>query len=539
MRPILLVAMLAAPVLAERAVRRTGEILEGGVTVSMAERRVTQGKKVFPFEEFHLVEQDDGRMIWAPDFRARLRGYEVLAAFRARTTIARVALAAAKAGLPDLAASLLAEAAAAGLPDDEGRAIEKEIAKVKAKSPAQGFRDGLERDAAAARGLLPRLLIERAQAALAEPEAREGGLRLLREALLLQPDIPEGRKLLEAHAPSAFPLGDARFWLDWHLDLELLGARTAPEGELELNRARSHWRPDLYGLVSSPVLLITPLRETRVVGRCLAYGRLACETLAAMFATDQPMKRHASPLTIMLYTDHKEYRQHSGAYLQFEDREFLEHTVGHYSPGEQVSRFFWYADPGAERRIIGTCVHELTHHWLEQQCPRYAASQLRRDGNLPGHWIVEGFATFMEEGRYSAERRTADLFNPRSYSLDVVQSLATAGGLIEWSRLYAITGKDFVALSRENKTPVIRRWSLRKSLCSERRIFYKQAGATCAYLFHAEGGALRPRLIDFVIASYTGQSDKLDPRVAFGMAPEELGGRVVEFARRVASGWKP
>ena len=108
-----------------------------------------------------------------------------------------------------------------------------------------------------------------------------------------------------------------------------------------------------------------------------------------------------------------------------------------------------------------------------------------------------------------------------------------------WKRFYALTGVDFIRLSPENTTPVIRRWSLSREMSGLRRIFYEQAGATCAYLFHAEGGKYRSQLLDFVVDYYTGKLEKLDPAAAFGIPAEELGKRVTEFAREVAAGRRP
>jgi len=539
MRALAAVLLLAAPLLAGRAVLRDGDIVEGEVELSLEEQSVKLGRKTLPLREIRLLEDDDGRLVWAPDFRTRLLGYECLARERACALFARLTREAVRLGSPALARDLFAKSVQAGLSDKDEKRLEKEVGKAKEKSPPQAERDRIEKEAAGARDFLAEILAERAAVALATPETHEDGLRVLREALVLAPTLPAASTLLAQEAPASFGLGDARFWLDFHLDIEALGVQPAPEDELELNRARAHWRPDLYGLVSPPILLITPVRDTRVVGRCLACGRLACETLARLFATDHAMKRHESPLTILLYTDKPEYEKYSGSYSHFEDRGFLTWSAGHYSPLEQVSRFFWLKDRDAERRIVGTCVHELTHHWIQEQNPRYASSQMHRQGGQPGHWIVEGFASFMEEGRYSLENGTADLFNPRSTSLDVVQALAGSGRLIDWKRLYAITGKDFQALSGEKTTPVVRRWSLWKSKYSERSLFYEQSAATCAYLFHAEGGKYRDRLLDFVVAYYTGDQEGLDPEKAFGMTPQQLGDAVVQFARGVAAGWKP
>ncbi len=70
---------------------------------------------------------------------------------------------------------------------------------------------------------------------------------------------------------------------------------------------------------------------------------------------------------------------------------------------------------------------------------------------------------------------------------------------------------------------------------SPRSLFYAQSTAVCHYLFMAEGGKYRKRLLDYLTAHYTGQIDKLDIEKAFGMSELKLGRRAVEHARLVVS----
>ena len=52
--------------------------------------------------------------------------------------------------------------------------------------------------------------------------------------------------------------------------------------------------------------------------------------------------------------------------------------------------------------------------------------------SVAAYWIVEGFATFIEEGRYDIERYEWSHFNPKASSIDIVAGLSKAGKLIDW-----------------------------------------------------------------------------------------------------------
>ena len=285
--------------------------------------------------------------------------------------------------------------------------------------------------------------------------------------------------------------------------------------------------------------MLTAVKDTAVAGRCLAFGQMTCDVLAQLFKTDKPRKRLVQPLLIHLFESEKEYQQKSGAFSQFEDPEFLKFTAGHYSPSDSVSRFFWFKDPAVERRVAATCVHELTHHWLREQNPIYASSQIRRSRDGPGHWIVEGFASFMEEGHYDVENGTWSLFNPRSRSLDYVRALARANKLMDWNKLYAVSAAKFRKLANKPDRAVVSRWMLGRRILSERSVFYKQAAATCTFLYHGENGKYRKQLLAFVVNNYMGKTEMLTPKAAFGLTAQQLGDKVLAFAEQVANGWQP
>ena len=62
-------------------------------------------------------------------------------------------------------------------------------------------------------------------------------------------------------------------------------------------------------------------------------------------------------------------------------------------------------------------------------------------------------------------------------------------------------------------------------------LFYAQAAMLTRYLYDAEEGRHRGKLLEFVAAYYTGKTDQLDFAKAFGVTAKELGPKVVEYSR--------
>jgi len=522
--------LLAATAAADRAVGRDGRIWKGAAAI--AGETAAVARKKIPLAQLYLVEKDDGTLVYAPDFGARLRGYEYLANEHVRDAYVKLVRECNQVGDFSLARELLEQAERAGLSSREATRLKLRI-EVAEKKNRDGVRsDRLRKEAAVHAAHFGELLVERAAKAL---DGGRDGPRLLREALRRVPDSAPAAALLERIAAKDFPIGDARTWLDWHLDVEATGARVGTGQEKAVVKARTQWRRDLHGVEAPPILLVTPVKDSYTVGRSLAYGRLACGVLAQLFATDTPVRKARHSLTVFLFESKKEYATTSGTGVQVEDPKFLEWTAGHYSPAEGVSRFFWHTDPDAERRIVGTCVHELTHHWLNEYNPR-ATNQ--HGPGLPGFWIVEGFATFMEEGIYDVESGEWDLFNPRSHCLDVLQALEPKQ-LIPWKALYALQQIGFRSLPAAQPQVVVLRWNLQPIGITPTRLFYEQAGATCQFLYHGENGKYRRALLDYVCSYYSGRVPQLEPKNAFGLEAEELGRKTMQFARAVARGWRP
>lgn len=519
--------LLSAAAVADTLVDRGGRVLAGSVEIGDTHARVG-GKKV-AIEDVFLVEKEDGTLVFAPSFEKRMRGYDAIAREHLRDGYLHVTRAALTAKDYDLARRALEMAESCGLTGREAGKHKRRLEKV---SDAGKASERVRAEFAELRRYYGELLVERAERGLES----EDGPRLLREALRASPTSKKGQELLARIAPKDFPIGNARIWLDWQIDLVGSGAHLVAEDAAPVMESRRVWRRDVHGIRADSILMITPVKDSRVIGRALAYGRMSTNALAELFKSDKPARDTSAPLRVLLFENREEYMRNTGTGRPQEDPASLEWTAGHYSPSEGISRFFWFSDVDAERRIAGTCVHELTHHWLEEHNPCVA-----RNGSgiaTPGMWIVEGFATFMEEGIFDIDAGKWTLFNPRSRSLDLVRVLPSRE-LVGWANLYRLSHSDFFRLRRDNEVIVQGRWWLQPSVLSTTRIFYEQAGASCQYLYHAENGKYRAKLIEYVNAYYRGEANKLAIRDAFGMSAEELGARVVKFANAVADGWKP
>ena len=531
MRHLAILLLLCGGVFADRLVDRDGRVLKGDITIDAKYARV--GSKKLALGDVFLAEKDDGTLVYARDFDTRMRGYEWLARHHLKKAYLKLLRKALSVKDYALAHEVLELAEGAGLAGKEVGKHKRRIEKVSGSGkPSARVRTEFN----AIRNYYGELLLLRAERSLKTTD----GKRLLREALRLSPRSEKGRALLGSIAPRAFPIGNARVWLDWQVDLVGSGATIATGKEearyTQLATARSQWRSDLHGVYAEPILMIMPVKDSRVIGRALAYGRLVTTALAELFKTDKPARTPTQPMTVFLFESRDEYMNNTGTGKPQANPASLEWTAGHYSPSEGISRFFWFADVDAERRIAGTCMHELTHHWLEERNPRISARA--HQAGLPAYWIVEGFATFMEEGIFDIDTGKWTLFNPRCRSLDILQAIPR-GKLVRWDRYYAMSQVGFMRMPRNNQVEVQGRWFLHPSVMSTTRIFYEQAGATCQFLYHADGGKYRQKLLDFVVAYYTGNARKLDIQTAFGMSDAALGDRVVGFAQEVARGWRP
>lgn len=534
---LLTAATLAEPVVV--AVARDGTLLRK--TEMVLDRKaevIRRGRREYPLDGFYLVEGANGKLLWTSDYTSRMRGYEFLARDEVREAaekLLRRALAYRDQKTARKLFDIAQDHGLAGSKTESARkkllALEKKgskpLAKAKTLPPEIEKLTRIHTD----------LLLARAQLELAQDEKR--GLVMLRDILRLNP-MHEGALVeLRKRAPKRFPLGNARVWLDWHLEVERHGAKFTDSDTFNMRQARKYWRKDLHGIEIGPILVITPVTDARTLGRMLGCCAITSNILASFFADYPKRRKKVDPLRIFLYESREEYKKESTAFKPRQDTSFLKFSAGHYSGDEGISRLFWVRDRTMESRIVGTAVHELVHHWLADANPAYNHVEGRRSARTPGFWIIEGIAEFMSEGVYDLDTGAWSLFDRRAPSLDTVHTLAPSKILIPWRLLLTGSAVEFWALPKEIGIDVRRRWSLGGERVSVTHLWYMQSAAVCHYLYHAENGKHRKALAKYIVDHYTRQRGFMDIKRAFGMTPEELGRRVEAYATKVAKGWEP
>jgi hypothetical protein len=197
--------------------------------------------------------------------------------------------------------------------------------------------------------------------------------------------------------------------------------------------------------------------------------------------------------------------------------------------------------------VRDTFVHELTHHWIERRNPRWHERDLTSVGGrtvIPGYWIAEGFATFIQHSRFDRKKGTWTYFNPKAHSLDVVAAVAKEKKLLDWNMVYTLTQAKFHGELAKTATKaharVKGRWTIRSNAISQIRLFYEQSSATCMFLYWGENGKYRENLLDYVTNFYTAKKDMTTTQAAFGLSEEALGKKVADFAIRVIDkGYRP
>ncbi|MHC4954245.1 MAG: hypothetical protein ACYTGZ_10165 [Planctomycetota bacterium] len=547
-------------------VLRDRSILEGEAKEAGA-AKVAIGGRTIALDELLLWEDAEGQPKNSPTLRDQMRAYDAL---HDREMLARCqellpkAIEAKKGGS---ARVLLGAAERLGMEPDAVDKFAEQIGGL-GEETDKSFDLG-------ARDAFARLLAEKAKANGALKEQLRG-LELLRASLVRDDDQKLALETLKAVAPGPKKTRrrrrrrkltpeqekeaakQRRIWLDWQVDvlpskfgrIRLLGSRHP-----EMDRAKELWRTrdketgvwsykKIHGMETSEIVFLTPLNKTDIVKTCVSIARFTSRALEELFKTDKPKRGTTDPLVIYFYENHAQYVALSGRGRGVAPNPTIAMSAGHYVSTENVSRFFWPDCAGAEESVRETFVHELTHHWIQERCPRWSRQEEAQGEaavTIKGAWIVEGIAVFMQEARFDLERGTWSHFNPHSLALDSVASIGKEGNLMPWTKLYTLTK---IELHKDVETGKIQatykgKWNIFPIPMSEMLLFYKQSGSTCAFLYWGENGKYREKFLDYVKAYYTGNKEGTDIEKAFGMTPDELGAKVEKFAQQVVDGWRP
>lgn len=378
--------------------------------------------------------------------------------------------------------------------------------------------------------------------AAAEPAVRRF---FLLDALARDPNHPIAREMVRASIPAYIAPGepfDPREWLDVHTTFSGIPIEqvTPPQGEApdlspaqrELGAALHYWRPDLLGLKSPRLMIITPARQPRALAACLSLGELVCSALDETFTGPERRRESRWPLLLQLFESRKEYQ---GLALPGADPHGArEWSAGHYDVQANLTRIWLPEGEDPDERLLATYAHELAHHWFQVRCPLYAEreAQAALTSGPRALWLVEGLATFVESWIFEPGPGVYDTFNLRSDHLDVVAN-APASVLLPWASVVDASGADFHGLSRKPVAEIPSTWELLAvRQPTPLHLFYEQSALLCAYLFHA-GEQTRAALMEHVREVYTGKALAKDGSFErrFGMAPEALGAAASAWAR--------
>lgn len=386
-------------------------------------------------------------------------------------------------------------------------------------------------------------------------------LKVWSEVLDVQPKAKRvNAKVAALFPPNVVPEGSTRAveWLALYRTMERLKVHlindpnagteglVPAERKLGTYRHSKVWgRADLLGFRSPHLFLVTPIRNARAIRDCLLRGELVTGTLEKLFSgverrrdEDQTSADH-DMMIVFLFESKEEYLR-VGENLRSRGQDARHaYTAGFFSPGDRISRFYLPEKGDPYERLKSVLAHELTHHWIFTSCPGFTNEEameaiLKGRGEQPGHWIVEGFASMMQELAYDDEAGEFTLVNPKADRLDTIAN-SEAKNLLPWPRLFETTHATFEELDVEPMEPKalapISWLEGRARIMSQTNYYYAQAAVACHYLFSAEEEGLREKLMQFVVAYYAGWPDGGRVDKAFGMDGAALGERAWKHAQ--------
>ena len=322
--------------------------------------------------------------------------------------------------------------------------------------------------------------------------------------------------LAAERVPPGFPWADSpdagHKWLTWAKAIVPAGGEFLPSSSPVWNRVRgkSPWSKDTLGLRTKNTLLFSRTDDIEIVGMCLRVGEGTVRALEGLLG--KGAGNLSEPLDVRLHRNREEYlaeKTPSGGAMAW--------SAGYFSPGEGVSRFY-VPDPETSAEPLGrglskTLAHELTHHWLSMRW--LGKGNMGRAAVVPGYFIVEGFARFIEDQAMEMGRRAGRLDDPTVNSLDACSQVAKQKKLLDTAELVAMNQLDFGKIPEERVAVVNLRNSTGGRVLDKRALFYEQSGSLVFFLMNRCGDEGREALITYMRSHYRGGTPK-DPSSQFG-----------------------
>ncbi|MEZ5979622.1 MAG: hypothetical protein R3F34_15595 [Planctomycetota bacterium] len=514
---------------------------DGGVVVEGRKSETT-----YAFDVCWFAATDAGEVLFARGRRALFGGVLELRDRVVAAGFSRLSSAAQRSNDPAIVQDVVALGRATNVDESELEELEETEAELAAKPKkvstkqaerAQEIREEIRAECGPVLGTAVRGVVENGsptdslhfdalRIALLEPALHQYGVERVRELLPAELEVPDDADFLE--------------WLEFARSLQSHPVEiVAPPAESATNMSweqrrlgmATAWRKDVVGFQSEHLFVITPVARPGAIARCVAMGEHVCSLLAGVFAEGTVERDERHRLVIYLYESQKEYLDQSTR-ASSGGESALAWTAGHFDPQKSISRLFLPKGSDAWESAANTFVHELTHHWMHERCPRLTADDVARPAlSRQGYWIVEGFACVVADHVIDPLEGVVRSVDPRSDFLDVAAT-SLDGTLIDWAPFVSMPHVRLPALDGVGLHPVTRTWSLgRFAPVDGIGMFYAQSSALASYLFHGDDGAHRAALLDYLVAYYSGDTDDLDFEACFGMSPEVAGAAAVAFAR--------
>jgi len=286
------------------------------------------------------------------------------------------------------------------------------------------------------------------------------------------------------------------------------------------------------------LLLVTLSDDAKAIASGLHTAELAMRLLNDWFQVDSELQQRRMEVRVFANRD------------QYKNAEAVkkigigETTAGFYVPGERVSRF--YVPSGDAPLSLGrpslslneTMVHEITHQFISERALR-KDSAVAGPVKSKGFFVVEGFATFMEDQAPGVLRKGAALDNRSTQSLDIVNRLESNAMLLSSRELLSMTHLSFLDLGDRILLDISLRQRAGLVRLNEVARFYQQAGALTYFLIHVSEKCGKQKALDFISNFYLGKLGG-EPWLSLGYAdPETLDQEFVAFLRGLGGEFKP
>ena len=293
-------------------------------------------------------------------------------------------------------------------------------------------------------------------------------------------------------------------WASWAPRLIRTGAFFVPrEDRLYRVLTSGVWKDGVIILRTNNVTLCSRPTDPGIVGDCLDAAEFAIRTLRELLPPDP--ETFTQPLQVRLFATRDEYLAEPAG-----GGRPPEWSAGLYSGG--ISRF--YVPSGAEaydpygRGVFSVVSHELTHHYLDMAWLAKGTKRSPEGSNLPGYWIVEGTARFIEEAVADRVQNRKGRKQRDPACAYVCKQASALSKLFPVTQLIDMNAGDFAGLGNDElfQLPPLNEGVPGNMVISQRHIFYDQAGSLVFFLMYRAGPEPRAKIVEYLRSRYLGQT---------------------------------